>query len=84
MFGWFSCPSPSEGRLGCGIWSTNSPLAELKETHLAPLAQTFGRSTSTSTIKADAAEETPTSTRRPSLASQGSNGISKRPPLLRQ
>lgn len=51
---------------------------KLKETHLAPLTQ-FGRSSSTSTIKAESvAEETPAPSQRPSIVSQNStvsNGI---------
>ncbi|KAL1968610.1 hypothetical protein VTN77DRAFT_1820 [Rasamsonia byssochlamydoides] len=47
---------------------------KLKETHLAPLAQSFGRSSSTSTIKGDSVEETPAA-QRPTLNSQNSNGI---------
>ncbi|KAH8691296.1 putative serine/threonine protein kinase [Talaromyces proteolyticus] len=47
---------------------------KLKETHLAPLTQSFGRSSSTSTIKADTPDETPT-TSRSNLTSQNSNGI---------
>ncbi|KAL2012636.1 hypothetical protein VTN00DRAFT_161 [Thermoascus crustaceus] len=49
---------------------------KLKETHLAPLAQSFGRSSSTSTIKGDSAEETPVASQAPSLTSNNSNGIS--------
>ncbi|PLN79729.1 Pkinase-domain-containing protein [Aspergillus taichungensis] len=50
---------------------------KLKETHLAPLTQTFARSSSTSTIKGDAAEEAPTpvATQSPSSVSPN-NGIS--------
>ncbi|EEA20998.1 Serine/threonine-protein kinase [Talaromyces marneffei ATCC 18224] len=48
---------------------------KLKETHLAPLANSFGRSSSTSTIKGEPAEETPVPSPRPSIASQVSNGI---------
>ncbi|KAL2003775.1 hypothetical protein VTN02DRAFT_2269 [Thermoascus thermophilus] len=48
---------------------------KLKETHLAPLAQSFGRSSSTSTIKGDSAEETPVASQAPSLTSNNSNGI---------
>ncbi|KAL1981158.1 hypothetical protein VTN96DRAFT_3005 [Rasamsonia emersonii] len=48
---------------------------KLKETHLAPLAQSFGRSSSTSTIKGEGAEETPATSQRPTINSQNSNGI---------
>jgi serum/glucocorticoid-regulated kinase 2 len=48
---------------------------KLKETHLAPLASSFGRSSSTSTIKGEPSEETPVPSQRPSIASQVSNGI---------
>ncbi|KAJ9302166.1 hypothetical protein DTO271G3_1032 [Paecilomyces variotii] len=49
---------------------------KLKETHLAPLAQSFGRSSSTSTIKGEAAEETPVSSHPPSINTTSANGIS--------
>ncbi|OJJ46692.1 hypothetical protein ASPZODRAFT_16440 [Penicilliopsis zonata CBS 506.65] len=53
---------------------------KLKETHLAPLTSTFGRSSSTSTIKGGAAASddgahTPVATHSPSIASTNSNGI---------
>jgi len=49
---------------------------KLKETHLAPLTQSFGRSSSTSTIKgAESTEETPTATQRPNLVLNNSCGI---------
>ncbi|KAI7970396.1 hypothetical protein EIK77_006241 [Talaromyces pinophilus] len=49
---------------------------KLKETHLGPLANSFGRSSSTSTIKGEPAEETtPVPSQRPSITSQVSNGI---------
>ncbi|KAF9893901.1 hypothetical protein FE257_010071 [Aspergillus nanangensis] len=44
---------------------------KLKETHLAPLTQTFARSSSTSTIKADSGEETPVTSQSPSVSSNG-------------
>ncbi|KAL1862013.1 Serine/threonine-protein kinase [Paecilomyces lecythidis] len=49
---------------------------KLKETHLAPLAQSFGRSSSTSTIKGEAAEETPVSSHPASINTTSANGIS--------
>ncbi|EED20578.1 serine/threonine protein kinase (YPK1), putative [Talaromyces stipitatus ATCC 10500] len=55
---------------------------KLKETHLAPLAQSFGRSSSTSTIKGEPAEETPTPSQRPSIVSQTSNGIADSEALI--
>ncbi|OJK03723.1 serine/threonine-protein kinase [Aspergillus aculeatinus CBS 121060] len=48
---------------------------KLKETHLAPLTQTFGRSSSTSTIKGDSGEETPVASQTPSISPSISNGI---------
>ncbi|OXV10798.1 hypothetical protein Egran_01440 [Elaphomyces granulatus] len=49
---------------------------KLKETHLAPLTQSFGRSSSTSTIKGvESIEETPTATQRPHLVLNNSSGI---------
>ncbi|PYH47539.1 serine/threonine-protein kinase [Aspergillus saccharolyticus JOP 1030-1] len=48
---------------------------KLKETHLAPLTQTFGRSSSTSTIKGDSGEETPVASQTPSISPSNSNGI---------
>ncbi|PGG97147.1 AGC/AKT protein kinase [Helicocarpus griseus UAMH5409] len=48
---------------------------KLKETHLAPLANSFGRSSSTSTIKPEAAEENNNLTQTPSAISTNSNGI---------
>ncbi|KAJ5666930.1 Serine/threonine-protein kinase gad8 [Penicillium macrosclerotiorum] len=53
---------------------------KLKETHLAPLTQTFGRSSSTSTIKGDSngngGDETPVVSQAPSIAATSSaNGI---------
>ncbi|OKL57301.1 Serine/threonine-protein kinase gad8 [Talaromyces atroroseus] len=45
---------------------------KLKETHLAPLAQSFGRSSSTSTIKGEPVHETPAPPQRPNLVSQTS------------
>ncbi|KAL5359826.1 kinase-like domain-containing protein [Aspergillus floccosus] len=50
---------------------------KLKETHLAPLTQTFARSSSTSTIKGDPSEETTTVTSQsPSVSTASTNGIS--------
>ncbi|KAE8151275.1 kinase-like domain-containing protein [Aspergillus avenaceus] len=51
---------------------------KLKETHLAPLTQTFTRSSSTSTIKGESGEETPvvSQTPSPNLSTANSNGIS--------
>ncbi|PWY76568.1 serine/threonine-protein kinase gad8 [Aspergillus eucalypticola CBS 122712] len=48
---------------------------KLKETHLAPLTQTFTRSSSTSTIKGDSGEETPVVSQTPSISTTNSNGI---------
>ncbi|KAJ0421777.1 kinase-like domain-containing protein [Aspergillus carlsbadensis] len=50
---------------------------KLKETHLAPLTQTFTRSSSTSTIKGESGEETPVASQSPtpSLSTSASNGI---------
>jgi serum/glucocorticoid-regulated kinase 2 len=48
----------------------------LKETHLAPLTNTFTRSSSTSTIKGESGEETPVVSQTPSISSTNSNGIS--------
>ncbi|OOF99734.1 hypothetical protein ASPCADRAFT_138508 [Aspergillus carbonarius ITEM 5010] len=48
---------------------------KLKETHLAPLTQTFTRSSSTSTIKGDSGEETPVVSHPPSMSTTNSNGI---------
>lgn len=49
---------------------------ELKETHLAPLTQTFTRSSSTSTIKGEPNEDTaPT----PTVATPNPDGISMNP-----
>ncbi|KAL4897830.1 kinase-like domain-containing protein [Aspergillus ambiguus] len=49
---------------------------KLKETHLAPLTQTFARSSSTSTIKAEPSEETtPVTSQSPSISTTSSNGI---------
>ncbi|KAJ5569723.1 uncharacterized protein N7459_009153 [Penicillium hispanicum] len=56
---------------------------KLKETHLAPLTQGFGRSSSTSTIKGDSngaggSDETPVTTQAPSIApsaTSSTNGI---------
>ncbi|KAJ5634982.1 Serine/threonine-protein kinase gad8 [Penicillium longicatenatum] len=54
---------------------------KLKETHLAPLTQGFGRSSSTSTIKGDSnggGDETPVATQAPSIPpTPSSNGIGK-------
>lgn len=55
-------------------------LTELKETHLAPLTGSFGRSSSTSTIKGDSngggGDETPVAPHAPSVISAAStNGI---------
>jgi serum/glucocorticoid-regulated kinase 2 len=47
----------------------------LKETHLAPLTNTFTRSSSTSTIKGESGEETPVVSQTPSISSTNSNGI---------
>ncbi|KAF7585776.1 hypothetical protein BBP40_010138 [Aspergillus hancockii] len=51
---------------------------KLKETHLAPLTQTFTRSSSTSTIKGESGEETPVASQAPtpSISTTNSNGIS--------
>lgn len=46
---------------------------KLKETHLAPLAHTFGRSSSTSTIKGEGGEESSSSSQRPPSAAQNQN-----------
>nr|POE82435.1 serine/threonine-protein kinase gad8 [Quercus suber] len=51
---------------------TANPSAELKETHLAPLANTFSRSSSQSTIT-DAPTKSPSSTSAPSLPSSTSS-----------
>ncbi|CAK44201.1 serine/threonine-protein kinase gad8 [Aspergillus awamori] len=48
---------------------------KLKETHLAPLTQTFTRSSSTSTIKGDSGEETPVVSQTPSISTTNTNGI---------
>ncbi|PYI26413.1 serine/threonine-protein kinase gad8 [Aspergillus indologenus CBS 114.80] len=48
---------------------------KLKETHLAPLTQTFGRSSSTSTIKGDSGEETPVASQTPTISPSIANGI---------
>ncbi|PYI22034.1 serine/threonine-protein kinase gad8 [Aspergillus japonicus CBS 114.51] len=48
---------------------------KLKETHLAPLTQTFGRSSSTSTIKGDSGEETPVASQTPTVSPSIANGI---------
>ncbi|OJD15566.1 AGC/AKT protein kinase [Emergomyces pasteurianus Ep9510] len=50
---------------------------KLKETHLAPLANSFGRSSSTSTIKPDASatEENASLSQSPAALSPNSNGI---------
>ncbi|KAJ5408079.1 Serine/threonine-protein kinase gad8 [Penicillium cosmopolitanum] len=60
---------------------------KLKETHLAPLTQGFGRSSSTSTIKGDSngggGDETPVTPQAPSIAatpSNTANGIEERSP----
>ncbi|GAT26750.1 serine/threonine-protein kinase gad8 [Aspergillus luchuensis] len=61
------------GKLG---WSNlEGSTSELKETHLAPLTQTFTRSSSTSTIKGDSGEETPVVSQTPSISTTNSNGI---------
>ncbi|KAB8203368.1 kinase-like domain-containing protein [Aspergillus parasiticus] len=51
---------------------------KLKETHLAPLTQTFTRSSSTSTIKGESGEETPVVSQAPTppISSSNINGIS--------
>jgi hypothetical protein len=48
---------------------------ELKETHLAPLANSFSRSTSTSTIKPDQASEETIPT--PNNTTSSNNGIGR-------
>lgn len=49
---------------------------KLKETHLAPLTQTFTRSSSTSTIKGESGEETPVASQTPTpMISTSVNGI---------
>ncbi|GKZ16947.1 hypothetical protein AbraIFM66951_010664 [Aspergillus brasiliensis] len=48
---------------------------KLKETHLAPLTQTFTRSSSTSTIRGDSGEETPVASQTPSISTTNTNGI---------
>ncbi|RAL11612.1 serine/threonine-protein kinase [Aspergillus homomorphus CBS 101889] len=48
---------------------------KLKETHLAPLTQTFTRSSSTSTIKGDSGEETPVVSQTPTISTSNANGI---------
>ncbi|PGH27047.1 AGC/AKT protein kinase [Polytolypa hystricis UAMH7299] len=54
---------------------------KLKETHLAPLANSFGRSSSTATIK-HATEEPPTPSHTPTPISTNSNGIAASEALL--
>jgi serum/glucocorticoid-regulated kinase 2 len=76
MFSW-SPISPSKFcyfiNIGTDVVCT---LAELKETHLAPLTQTFTRSSSTSTIKGDSGEETQAAAQTPTISSSASsNGI---------
>lgn len=60
------------------------PTEELKETHLAPLANSFGRSSSTSTIKPDAAatEENASLSQTPIALSPNLNGIGEVPLLF--
>ncbi|KAI9750238.1 MAG: AGC protein kinase Gad8 [Chaenotheca gracillima] len=53
---------------------TDDPI-ELKETHLAPLANTFTRSSSTSTITPDSQKESPASSTPSVSASVADNGI---------
>ncbi|KKK23862.1 serine/threonine-protein, partial [Aspergillus ochraceoroseus] len=48
---------------------------KLKETHLAPLTQSFTRSSSTSTIKGDSGEDTPALSQTATVSSNNSNGI---------
>ncbi|EAW13932.1 serine/threonine-protein kinase [Aspergillus clavatus NRRL 1] len=48
---------------------------KLKETHLAPLTNSFTRSSSTSTIKGESGEETPVVSQTPSIPSTNSNTI---------
>lgn len=56
--------------------SSLSFLKELKETHLAPLANTFSRSSSTSTIVSDNAPKPPSTSSSTTLVdSKDSNGI---------
>ncbi|PLB48028.1 putative serine/threonine protein kinase [Aspergillus steynii IBT 23096] len=49
---------------------------KLKETHLAPLTQTFARSSSTSTIKGESGEETPVTPQPSNISTASTNGIS--------
>lgn len=57
---------------------------ELKETHLAPLANTFSRSSSTSTIVPEQPKQSSTPSSTASLDSRDPNGIGRRAVFARQ
>ena len=67
-------------RLLCVLVLTHS--AELKETHLAPLANTFSRSSSTSTIVDQQTPKASTSPANSNAAIGDPNGIGASPPRL--
>lgn len=74
MFSWSPNPPPNFPLFrGSQTNLTVSINQELKETHLAPLTQSFTRSSSTSTIKPESGEETPAASQTPRLSSDTSN-----------